>query len=76
MRSSESRGRAAEERQLTVSIIGSFAQVFCFPRAVELLDSKKVRTDGMVTDIFPLKDYQNALDKMASRGALKIAIKP
>ena len=28
------------------------------------------------TDVFPLKDYQGALDKMASRGALKIAIRP
>ncbi len=29
-----------------------------------------------VTDIFKLEDYQGALDKMSSRGALKIAIKP
>ncbi|KAI9632639.1 chaperonin 10-like protein [Dioszegia hungarica] len=59
-----------------INIVGSFAQVFCFPRAVELLDSKKIRTDGMVTDVFALKDYQKALDKMASRNALKIAIRP
>lgn len=31
---------------------------------------------AQVTDIFPLSDYQGALDKMSSRGALKIAIKP
>jgi D-arabinitol dehydrogenase (NADP+) len=30
----------------------------------------------MVTDIFKLEDYKLALDKMKSRGALKIAIKP
>ncbi len=29
-----------------------------------------------VTDVFPLADYQGALDKMNSRGALKIAIRP
>ena len=29
-----------------------------------------------VTDVFKLEDYQAALDKMNSRGALKIAIKP
>lgn len=29
-----------------------------------------------VTDIFALEDYQKALDKMRSREALKIAIKP
>ena len=61
---------------LTNSIIGSFSQTYCFPRAVELLDSKKIKTDGMVTDVFPLEDYQKALDEMASRQALKIAIKP
>jgi D-arabinitol dehydrogenase (NADP+) len=30
----------------------------------------------MVTDVFKLADYQKALDKMNSRGALKICIKP
>ncbi|KAN0130194.1 hypothetical protein V8E53_011951 [Lactarius tabidus] len=39
-----------------------FSQTLCFPRAV--------------TDLVKLKDYQLVLDKMNSRGALKIAIKP
>lgn len=30
----------------------------------------------MVTDVSALKDYQMALDKMAYRNALKIAIRP
>jgi D-arabinitol dehydrogenase (NADP+) len=30
----------------------------------------------MVTDVFKLEDFQQALDKMNSRGALKICIKP
>ncbi|KAI5120613.1 hypothetical protein M0805_008089 [Coniferiporia weirii] len=59
-----------------IRIIGSFSQTYCFPRAVAYLDSGKIRTKGMVTDIFKLADYQQALDKMSSRGALKIAIKP
>jgi len=29
-----------------------------------------------VTDVFAIADYQKALDKMNSRGALKIAVKP
>ncbi|ODN76667.1 chlorophyll synthesis pathway protein BchC, variant [Cryptococcus amylolentus CBS 6039] len=57
-------------------IIGSFSQTYCFPRAIDLLDSGKIRTTGMVTDVFKLADYQAALDKMASRQALKIAIRP
>ncbi|TFK49412.1 GroES-like protein [Heliocybe sulcata] len=59
-----------------IKIIGSFSQTYCFPRAVAYLDSGKIKTKGMVTDIFKLEDYQGALDKMSSRGALKIAIKP
>jgi len=59
-----------------IRIIGSFSQTYCFPRAVAYLDSGKVRVKGMVTDTFKLADYQDALDKMNSRGALKIAIKP
>ncbi|PPQ87695.1 hypothetical protein CVT25_011462 [Psilocybe cyanescens] len=59
-----------------IRIIGSFSQTFCFPRAVAYLDGGKINLKGMVTDIFKLDDYQAALDKMNSRGALKIAIKP
>ncbi|KAF8273130.1 NADP+-dependent D-mannitol dehydrogenase [Lactarius quietus] len=59
-----------------IRIIGSFSQTFCFPRAVAYLESKKIRVTGMVTDVFKLEEYQSALDKMNSRGALKIAIKP
>jgi len=59
-----------------IQIIGSFAQTHCFPRAVAYLDTGKIRVKGMVTDTFPIADYQKALDKMNSRGALKIAVKP
>jgi D-arabinitol dehydrogenase (NADP+) len=59
-----------------IKIIGSFSQTYCFPRTIEYLESGKIKTKGMVTDIFKLADYQKALDKMNSRGALKIAIEP
>ncbi|KAH0834798.1 chaperonin 10-like protein [Lanmaoa asiatica] len=59
-----------------INIIGSFSQTYCFPRAVAYLDSGKVKVKGMVTDIYKLEEYQDALNKMNSRGALKIAIKP
>lgn len=57
-------------------IIGSFSQTFCFPRAVAYLDGGKINVQGMVTDVYKLDDFQDALDKMNSRTALKIAIKP
>ncbi|KAI0047734.1 GroES-like protein [Auriscalpium vulgare] len=59
-----------------IRIIGSFAQMHCFPRAVAYLDSGKINVKGLVTDIYNLDQYQDALDKMNSRGAVKIAIKP
>ncbi|KAF5383166.1 hypothetical protein D9615_004991 [Tricholomella constricta] len=59
-----------------IRIIGSFAQTHCFPRAVEYLNSGKIRVKGMVTDTFAIKDYQKALDKMNSKEAVKVAVKP
>lgn len=60
----------------SLQIIGSFSQTYCFPRAVAYLDGGKINIKGMVTDVFKLDDYQKALDKMSSRTALKICIKP
>ncbi|KAE9396458.1 GroES-like protein [Gymnopus androsaceus JB14] len=59
-----------------IKIIGSFAQMNCFPRAIAYLDSGKVKVKGMVTDTFTIQEYQQALDKLASRTALKIVVKP
>lgn len=59
-----------------IKIIGSFSQTFCFPRAVAYLDGGKINVKGMVTDVYKLDNFQDALDKMNSRTALKIAIKP
>ncbi|KAF8223444.1 GroES-like protein [Tricholoma matsutake] len=59
-----------------INIIGTVAQRYCFPRAVAYLDSGKIRAKGMVTDIFSINDYEKALDKMNSKEAVKIAVKP
>ncbi|KAG8932067.1 N-terminal acetyltransferase A complex catalytic subunit ard1 [Tulasnella sp. 419] len=59
-----------------IEIIGSFAQVYCFPRAVAYLDSGKLKTDGLVTHSFGINEWQKAMDTMASRQAIKISIKP
>ncbi|KAG7446872.1 GroES-like protein [Guyanagaster necrorhizus] len=59
-----------------IRIIGSFSQTHCFPRAVAYLDSGKINVKGMVTDAFEIKDFQKALDKMNSKEALKVIIRP
>ncbi|KAI3602896.1 zinc-binding dehydrogenase [Moniliophthora roreri] len=58
-----------------INIVGSFAQTYCFPRAIEYLESGKVKVKGMITDKYAIKDYQKALDKLNSREALKIIVK-
>ncbi|KAF9069457.1 NADP+-dependent D-mannitol dehydrogenase [Rhodocollybia butyracea] len=59
-----------------IRIIGSFAQMYCFPRAIAYISSGKVKVNDMVTHSFSVKDYQQALDKLASRTAVKIIVKP
>ncbi|KAM5533564.1 hypothetical protein V8D89_012780 [Ganoderma adspersum] len=59
-----------------IRIVGSFAQMHCFPRAVAYLDSGRIKVKDMVTDVFSIADYAAALDKLRSRSAVKIAIKP
>lgn len=62
-------------RELTIK--GSFAQVDCFPRAVAMLRSGRVRTDDVITHRFALDDYAAAL--AASRedpACLKAVVSP
>ncbi|KAF4563818.1 N-terminal acetyltransferase A complex catalytic subunit ard1 [Pleurotus pulmonarius] len=59
-----------------IRIVGSFAQVLCFPRAVAYLDSGKINVKGMVTDVFKLEDYDKVLEKMKDKSAVKIAVRP
>ncbi|KAF8724886.1 hypothetical protein AX14_008515 [Amanita brunnescens Koide BX004] len=59
-----------------IRIIGSFAQSYCFPRAVAYLETGKIHVKGIVTETFSIKDYQKALDKMNSKQACKVVVKP
>ena len=49
-------------RELTVK--GSFAQTHCFDRALAVLRSGRVRTEGIVTHEFALADYDRALSAL------------
>jgi D-arabinitol dehydrogenase (NADP+) len=51
-------------RELTIK--GSFAQTHCFDRAIALLRSGRVRTDGIVTHRFPLDGFGQALQALAT----------
>ena len=62
-------------RELTIK--GSFAQTHCFDRALLELRSGRVRTDGIVTNQFPLEEYGRGLGSLRDNGScLKAAIVP
>jgi D-arabinitol dehydrogenase (NADP+) len=62
-------------RQLTIK--GSFAQTHCFDRAIALLRSGRLRTDGIVTHRFGLDGFGEALQALSSDPTcLKSAIVP
>ena len=52
-------------RELTVK--GSFAQTHCFDRALGVLRSGRVRTDGIVTNEFHLSNYDERARGVAER---------
>lgn len=59
-------------RQLVIK--GSFAQMNCFDRALAVLRSGRVQTEGMVTSRFALEDYEAALGALGSAGCLKAVV--
>ncbi|MBO3676374.1 zinc-dependent alcohol dehydrogenase family protein [Streptomyces sp. NEAU-YJ-81] len=62
-------------RELTVR--GSFTQAFSFDRALRVLRTGRVRTDGMITHRFGLDSYGAALDAVRDdRGCIKAVIHP
>ena len=70
------RFRLADIQRRELSIKGSFAQIDCFPRALDYLESGKVKVNELVTHEFPLKDYQKALELAWSRQGIKTVIVP
>ena len=60
-----------------LSLKGSFAQTHCFDRALGVLRSGRVRTDGIITHEFPLDEYGRALEALrADPSCMKAAIVP
>jgi D-arabinitol dehydrogenase (NADP+) len=70
------RFRLAEIQRRELAIKGSFAQIDCFPRALDYLESGRVKVDELVTHEFPLKEYQKALELAWSRQGIKTIIIP
>ncbi|GJJ15899.1 hypothetical protein Clacol_010177 [Clathrus columnatus] len=52
------------------------AQSRCFSRTIAYLESGKIRTEGIVTDVYTIHQYQEAIDKLKSRDSCKVIVKP
>lgn len=59
-----------------ITILGSFSQMWCLPRAVEYLESRKVDVRGVVTHTFPLEGFGDALDAVRTKKCIKAMIVP
>lgn len=62
-------------RQITIK--GTFSQAYTFERALRMMRSGRIRTDGLITHRFGLDDYAQALDAVAhNREAVKTVLVP
>jgi D-arabinitol dehydrogenase (NADP+) len=61
-------------RELTIK--GSFAQTHCFDRALLALRTGRVRTDGIVTDVVKLPNFDQALAAVANSASIKAVVTP
>jgi D-arabinitol dehydrogenase (NADP+) len=61
-------------RELTIK--GSFAQTHCFDRSLLALRTGRVRTEGIVTDVVPLGEFDRALEAVGSSASVKAVITP
>ncbi len=60
-----------------LKVLGSFAQVHCFDRAVKYLESGIIKVDDLATHHFDLEDFDKAMDQMLhGKGQLKIIVHP
>ncbi|KAL2868843.1 zinc-dependent alcohol dehydrogenase family protein [Aspergillus lucknowensis] len=57
-----------------IQIIGSFSEVYKFPAAIDYLDSGKVKVSGIVNKVFKLDQWEECLESMRNKSAIKAAI--
>ena len=48
--------------------------MWCLPRAVHYLETRKVDVRGIVTDTYQLEDFGKALDAIRNKKCIKAAI--
>ncbi|KAJ7578195.1 NADP+-dependent D-mannitol dehydrogenase [Mycena floridula] len=59
-----------------IRIQSVFAQSNCFSRAIAYIDSGKINVKGIVTHTYSLQEFQQAVDALSNKEALKIIVRP
>ncbi|PYH96349.1 alcohol dehydrogenase [Aspergillus ellipticus CBS 707.79] len=57
-----------------ITIVGSFSEVYKFPAAIDYLDSGKVKVKGIVNKTFRIDQWEECLEAMKNKSAIKAAI--
>lgn len=57
-----------------ITILGSFSEVYKFPAAIDYLDSGKVKVKGIVNKVFKIEQWEECLEAMRNKTAIKAAI--
>lgn len=57
-----------------ITIKGSFAQAYCFDRAIRFLQAGKINASNIITHHFSLDSYADALDALRAPSCLKAVI--
>ncbi|KAJ7584086.1 NADP+-dependent D-mannitol dehydrogenase [Mycena floridula] len=59
-----------------IRILMAFAQSNAFSRAIAYLDSGKINVKGIVTHAYSINEFQQAVDALSNKEALKIIVRP
>lgn len=68
------RASAARRKGLTIKL--SRRMKHTYPRAIQLVESKKIHVAELVTHRFPLREFQQAIETAVQRKGIKVVIEP
>ncbi|PWY66484.1 alcohol dehydrogenase [Aspergillus sclerotioniger CBS 115572] len=57
-----------------IHVLGAFSQTYKFPAAIDYLDRKRVRVEGIVNRTFRLEEWEEYLEAMRNKSVVKAAI--
>jgi len=68
--------RASTARRKGLTIKLSRRMKHTYPRAIQLVTSRKIDVADLITHRYPLRDYQQAIETAIQRKGLKVVVEP